>query len=143
MNDRITPGRALFDAAIIVGSIPLAFAIDAGWDAYRERADEQAVLASLEDEFVANLALLQSVVRRHEAFAERAAELDAMTEDQVRAIPAELVDGCERAIGHRKDPDMMALIRAKLFFDRLYTGELRRLSDHGKKVLTAIRANRN
>ena len=221
MKDPITLRRALSEAAVIVGSILLAFAIDAGWDAYRERADEQAVLANLEDEFVANLKLLQTFVGRHEGFAERAAELDAMSEDEIRAIPAELVDGYERAIGQwmtfeprggvlsslvgdgrlglirddglrdalvewlqrlddseeeadllirtseqivlrwnrfgdvretgtgdtlaaiRSDPEMMALIRAKLFFDRLYTGELRRLSDHGEKVLSSIRANRD
>ena len=43
----------------------------------------------------------------------------------------------------RSDPEMAALTRAKLFFDRLYTGELRRLSAHGEKVLAAIRANRD
>lgn len=194
---------------------------DAGWDAYRARADEQAVLANLEAEFVANLELLETVVSRHEAFAERAAELDAMSDDEVRAIPAELIDGYERALGQwmtfeprggvlsslvgdgrlglirdddlrealvewlqrlddsseeagllirtseriilrwnhfgdvretgtgdmlvaiRSDPEMAALTRAKLFFDRLYTGELRRLSAHGEKVLAAIRANRD
>lgn len=98
MNDHITLRRALSEAAVIVGSILLAFAIDAGWDTYRERSDEQAVLASLEDEFVANLELLEKVVGRHEAFAERAAELDAMSEDEVRAIPAELVAGQGQAV---------------------------------------------
>jgi len=187
----------------------------------KDRITLRRALSEAEDEFVANLELLQSVVRRHEAFAERAAELDAMSDDEVRAIPAELVDGYERAIGQwmtfeprggvlsslvgdgrlgliqdddlrdalvewlqrlddsseeagllirtserivlrwnrfgdvretgtgdtlaaiRSDPEMMALVRAKLFFDRLYTGELRRLSDHGQKVQAAIRANRD
>jgi hypothetical protein len=221
MKDRITVGRALTEATVIVGSILLAFSIDASWDEYRERRDERAVLSNLEAEFVANLERLETVVRRHEGFAERAAELDAMSEDEIRAIPAELVDGYERALGQwmtfeprggvlaslvgdgrlglvtdaglrdalvewlqrlddsaeeagllvrtsekiairwnyfgdirktgtaetlaaiRSDPEMIALTRAKLFFGGLYAGELRRLSDHGQKVLDAIRANRD
>lgn len=43
----------------------------------------------------------------------------------------------------RKDPEMTALVRSKLFFGSLYAGELRRLSEHGEKVLVAIRANRD
>ena len=99
MNDRFTVGRALSGGAVIVGSILLAFAIDAGWDAYRERADEQAVLASLEAEFVSNLETLERVIRRHEGFADRAAELEAMSDDEVRAIPAERIEEFERAMG--------------------------------------------
>lgn len=220
MNDRLTLGRALSEGAIIVGSILLAFAIDAGWDAYRERADEQAVLASLETEFTANLETLERVIRRHEGFADRATELEAMSDDAVRAIPAEQIEEYERAMGQwmtfeprggvlsslvgdgqlglirndslrdalvewlqrlddsteeagmlvrtserialrwnyladirkpgsgdllvmlRNDREMTALVRSKLFFARLYAGELRRLAAHGEKVLVEIRANR-
>jgi len=220
MNDRFTLGRALSEGAVIVGSILLAFAIDAGWDAYRERADEQAVLASLEAEFTSNLETLERVIRRHEGFAARAAELEAMSDDAVRAIPAERIEDYERAMGQwmtfeprggvlsslvgdgqlglirndslrdalvewlqrlddsaeeagmlvraseriilrwnhladvrktgtgdtlaalRKDPELMALVRSKLFFSSLYAGELRRLAAHGEKVLVEIRANR-
>lgn len=99
MNERFTLGRALSEGAIIVGSILLAFAIDAGWDAYRERANEQAVLASLEAEFLSNLETLERVIGRHEGFVVRAAELEAMSDDDVRAIPAELIEEYERAMG--------------------------------------------
>ena len=221
MNDRFSLVGALSSGAVIVGSILLAFAIDAGWDAYRERADEQAVLASLEAEFVSNLETLERVIRRHEGFAERAAELEAMSDEEVRAIPAERIEEYERAMGQwmtfeprggalsslvgdgrlglirddglrdalvewlqrlddsaeeagmlvrtseriilrwshladvrkpgsgdtlamlRNDPEMKALVRSKLFFARLYAGELRRLAAHGEKVLLAIRANRD
>lgn len=221
MNDRFTLGRALSEGAIIVGSILLAFAIDAGWDAYRERADEQAVLASLEAEFISNLETLERVIRRHEGFADRAAELEAMSDDAIRAVPVEQIEAYERAMGQwmtfeprggalsslvgdgrlgmirddslrdalvewlqqlddsaeeagmlvrtserialrwnyfadigkpgsgdllamlRNDPEMTALVRSKLFFGRLYAGELRRLAAHGEKVLVEIRANRD
>ena len=221
MKNGLTLRRALLEGAVIVGSILLAFAIDAGWDAHKERADEQAVLRSLEAEFVANLDALERVVARYEGFAERAAEFEAMPEEELRDIPAESADSYERAIGQwmtfeprggvlsslvgngqlglirdedlrdglvewlqrlddsheeaelliraseriilhwnrfgdvrrpgdgdllatlRNDPEMMALVRAKLFFGRLYAGELRRLAAHGEKVLTAIRANRD
>ena len=91
--------RLVVEGLVIVGSILLAFAIDAGWDAHRQRADEQAVLASLEAEFVSNLETLERIIGRHEGFADRAAELEAMSDDEIRAIPAERIEDYERAMG--------------------------------------------
>jgi len=99
VKERLSWGRALSEGVVIVGSILLAFAIDAGWDAHRQRVDEQAVLASLESEFVANLATLNKVIARHEEFAKSAAGLEAMSDDEVRAIPDESIEDYERAFG--------------------------------------------
>ena len=43
----------------------------------------------------------------------------------------------------RSDPEMIALVRSKLFFGQLYAGELRRLATHGEKVLVEIQAHRD
>jgi len=41
----------------------------------------------------------------------------------------------------RHDDDMMGIIRAKLFFATLYTGELRSLLSHAESILVAVRAD--
>lgn len=45
--------RAGIEAAVIVGSILLAFAIDASWDRAQERGQERALLEDLEQEYTA------------------------------------------------------------------------------------------
>ncbi len=47
--------RIAVEAAAIVGSILLAFAIDAWWDDRQDRIEEQRILASLKSEFEQNL----------------------------------------------------------------------------------------
>ena len=44
--------RIVIDVPTIVGSILLAFAIDAWWDEFRDREDAEIVLSSLHDELV-------------------------------------------------------------------------------------------
>lgn len=165
MKERMTLRHSLSEAAVIVGSILLAFAIDAGWDAYRARADEQAmgqwmtfeprggVLSSLVGD--GRLGLIRDDDLR-EALVEWLQRLDDSSEEAGLLIRTNeriilrwnhFGDVRETGTGDmlvaiRSDPEMAALVRAKLFFDRLYTGELRRLSSHGEKVLAAIRANR-
>jgi hypothetical protein len=46
--------RILVEGAAVVASILLAFGIDAGWDASRERADELSVVAALQAEMLGN-----------------------------------------------------------------------------------------
>jgi len=50
------------ESVAIIGSILLAFAIDASWDSRLERAEEQAYLAALQVQFDESLDLLQSHV---------------------------------------------------------------------------------
>lgn len=50
--------RIAVEAAAIVMSILLAFAIDAWWDDRQDRAEEQRILASLKSEFEQNLELI-------------------------------------------------------------------------------------
>ena len=51
--------RIAVEAAAIVGSILLAFAIDAWWNDHQDRADEQRILASVKSEFEQNLELIE------------------------------------------------------------------------------------
>lgn len=51
MSERLHWKRALIEGAVIVGSILLAFAIDAGWDARAEASRRSAVLDGLRSDF--------------------------------------------------------------------------------------------
>ena len=51
--------RIAVEAAAIVGSILLAFAIDAWWDDYQNRSEEQRILVGLKSEFEQNLGLIE------------------------------------------------------------------------------------
>ncbi len=59
--------RISVEAAAIVASILLAFAIDAWWKDRQDRIDEQEILAGLKSEFVANL----DTLTRHLAYVQR------------------------------------------------------------------------
>jgi hypothetical protein len=50
--------RITVEAAAIVGSILLAFAIDAWWNDHQNRAEERRVLVGLKSEFEQNLELI-------------------------------------------------------------------------------------
>jgi hypothetical protein len=67
--------RVLIEAAVIVGSILLAFGIDAGWDTKGERATARAVLLDLEAEFRESLALIDQIIRIREGRASSAESL--------------------------------------------------------------------
>ena len=51
--------RIVIEAATIVGSILLAFVIDAWWDDHKNRAEEQRILVGLKSEFAQNLELIK------------------------------------------------------------------------------------
>lgn len=58
--------RLLVEAVVIVGSILLAFGIDAWWDWSSDRRGEAELLGQLRSEFEGNLAVLEETVARHE-----------------------------------------------------------------------------
>jgi len=51
--------RIAVEAVAIVGSILLAFAIDAWWDDHQDRAEEQRIFVGLKSEFEENLRLIE------------------------------------------------------------------------------------
>jgi len=69
-NNRIRWGRLTAEAAAIVGSILLAFAIDAWWDDRRDRIDERSYLSSLRRELAESIEIAnQSIEAREIAIA--------------------------------------------------------------------------
>lgn len=79
------------EGVAIVLSILLAFAIDAGWDERKERAEEREVLESLSIEFEANRDEVASVISTHERAIQSVAKLMELREDEILALPAEAV----------------------------------------------------
>ncbi len=67
VNEKIPWRRLSLEAGAIVGSILLAFAIDAWWDTRQARAEEQLVLAALKSEFQHNLNILETELGYREA----------------------------------------------------------------------------
>ena len=65
MAQRVPWARITAEGVAIVTSILLAFAIDAAWDASRERAAERQVLDGLREEFSDNQRLLASNIEGH------------------------------------------------------------------------------
>lgn len=55
------------EAVVIVGSILVAFGIDAGWSERQERASERAAIAQLSTDFAVNAARLDTLRATHEA----------------------------------------------------------------------------
>ena len=99
MRSRLSFPAVIVEIAVIVGSILLAFGIDAWWDNRKDRMEEQTVLAGLEAEFVANVDRVATVIARHESFAQLTDELDAMPDSDVLEMPVEATDQYMRAMG--------------------------------------------
>ncbi len=66
MSGRNEMGRTLLSGTGIITSILLAFAIDAAWDARSEKLAEADMIESLRDDFVANLASIDDLLREHQ-----------------------------------------------------------------------------
>ena len=58
--------RILIEGVVIVGSILLAFGIDAAWTERQERAEERRLLVDLRAEFHENRDLLTTSIQSHE-----------------------------------------------------------------------------
>ena len=75
MSKQIPWLRVFVEGVVIVGSILLAFGIQAWWDESQERAEEQRVLLSLLTEFSAKAEALDMAAGNHEWVLAAAAEL--------------------------------------------------------------------
>ncbi len=80
--------RLSVEAAAIVVSILLAFAIDAWWNEQQERAEEREVLQSLHVEFEANRVEAAAVISFHDRVIQSVVMLMKMTEDEILALSA-------------------------------------------------------
>lgn len=66
-NEVINWRRVFLEAVVIVGSILVAFGIDAGWSERQERAAERAAIGQLSADFAVNAARLDTIRAIHEA----------------------------------------------------------------------------
>ena len=57
--------RVLIESVVIVGSILLAFAIDASWDCFQQGREEQRLLENLREEFVETRTILSEAAAFH------------------------------------------------------------------------------
>jgi hypothetical protein len=78
--------RLAVEAAAIVASILLAFAIDAGWDERQERVEEREVLESLQVEFQANRDEAVYVISFHDRVVQSFVELMELSQDEILAL---------------------------------------------------------
>jgi len=60
--------RVFVEGVVIVGSILLAFGLQAWWEGRQERDEESRLLIDLRGEFVENRDLLRTSIQRHESF---------------------------------------------------------------------------
>ena len=98
-NEEIPWKRISIEAAAIVGSILLAFAIDAWWDEIQERAEEREVLESLLVEFQANRDQAASVISFHDRVVQSVAVLMELSDDEILALPTEAVEEALSSFG--------------------------------------------
>ncbi len=111
-NEQNIPWKRLsVEAAAIVASILLAFAIDAWWDERNERIDEIEILQSLKVEFEANRDEAASVVLSHEMGVQSVARLMNLGEDEILALSVEEV---ERYLRYFANPRTFDAIRGSV-----------------------------
>ena len=80
--------KLVVEVVAIVLSILLAFAIDAGWDERKERAEEREILVSLHVEFEANRIEAADVIQAHENAVQSVAALMGMSQDEILSLSA-------------------------------------------------------
>jgi len=103
--------RLSVEAAAVVASILLAFAIDAWWDERIERTEEKEILQSLQVEFEANRDEAASVVLVHEMSMQSTAGLMKLTENEILALSA---DEIERYLRYFANPRTFDAVRGSV-----------------------------
>lgn len=98
-SQKIPWNRLAVEAAAIVASILLAFAIDAWWDERQERAEEREVLESLHVEFEANRDEAAYVISFHGRVIRSVAMLMEMREDEILTLPVKEVEELLGSLG--------------------------------------------
>ncbi len=82
----MTVKRFFLEGGVIVISILLAFGIDAMWDEYQERIEEEEILAALQTEFETNLSEIETVIDFHSRARDTIDEMVSGTEEEIRAL---------------------------------------------------------
>jgi hypothetical protein len=87
MENGFRGGRLIGESVVIVGSILLAFAIDAAWDQRQLRNEEQEALTALRSEFSASLEQIDRVLDIYRQDRERVALLRTSSSQELRGLP--------------------------------------------------------
>ncbi len=87
MSRQIPSLRVFVEGVVIVGSILLAFGIEALWDGRQERAEERAILSGLHQDFLGNRERLDAVVEGHSASLQRFNHFRALSSDVLAGLP--------------------------------------------------------
>lgn len=80
-------GRFIWEGAVIVVSILLAFAIDAWWDDRRDRVEEEEILAALTAEYQTNLNKVNYRIGQHLEMRGDVERLFGATDEEIHALP--------------------------------------------------------
>jgi len=84
--------RIALEGVVIVGSILLAFGIDAWWAGWQDRGELQELMFSLRDDLASDRLALIEKIESQEAMADRVARLLAMTDVELRTVSADSLD---------------------------------------------------
>lgn len=103
--------RLSVEAAAVVASILLAFAIDAWWDERIEHVEEKEILQSLLVEFEVNRDEAASVVLVHEMSLQSTARLMNLTDDEILALSG---DEVERYLRYFANPRTFDAVRGSV-----------------------------
>ncbi len=82
MNNR----KLFLEGSVIVISILFAFGIDAMWDEYKERNEEQKILVALKAEYQASLLDIETVIQYHTDARHTVDEMVSRTDEEIVAL---------------------------------------------------------
>ena len=130
MSRQIPWLRVFVEGVVIVGSILLAFGIDAWWDGRQERAAEAELLVRLDDEFRENQAAIAAVLTENQRFGEAALTIGGMQPDVMRSLSTDSLSSLLQKIGplgifHPGEAELSSMIQS---------GENRLLRDRELRV---------
>jgi len=83
--------RIVLEGGVIVVSILLAFGIDAAWEEYKERREEQEILSALKFEYEKNLESIREVIAFHERARDQIDKMVVRTEEQIRSLEPKIL----------------------------------------------------
>lgn len=89
--------RALIESSVIVGSILLAFTIDASWNALQERGEVDQSLEALREEFEGHRQHLSATIAQNQGILDGIAQALVLTDSQLAALPRDSITALANA----------------------------------------------
>ena len=141
VRQRIPWVRLMADAAAIVASILIAFALDAAWARHQDRLQEREILKGLADEFQANAEAVRLSIQAGRNQAETLDRLLRLTPAEIRALDDQETVQLAEIFTHRPfDPEQAELdaVIASGSFDILQDPELKRALSGWRRLLAKL-----